>query len=257
MSEVFTIGGGNQKMTVYGNGTVMAGDGNDTITIMGWKGAVSAGNGNDDIDLKGKGVLNIGSGSDSIYFKSGTLNQVGAAGHDTITLGFGNDTIYEAGNATIHGSFGKAYADDGAIKFKDFFSGNSQETALGGNVTLIGGAYSNEFFGGAGTTLFEGGKGADTFVGGSGHETMVGGASTNLFAFLAHEAGGSHVITNFVAGQDQLYLEGHTLSYLEAHNDISVHGGNTFISLDGGSTTVELKGITSLTSSDVTTTKPV
>ena len=67
--------------------------------------------------------------------------------------------------------------------------------------------------------------------------------------------GGQHVIQNFVSGQDQLYIEGHSLSWLQSHHDISTSGGNTYISIDGGKTTIELQGVTSLNPSDVTTHK--
>jgi len=102
----------------------------------------------------------------------------------------------------------------------------------------------------------KGGLGPDTFIGGSGMETMTGGANHNVFEFLASEAGGHHVITNFIGGQDQLYLEGYSLSYLQQHHDIRISGGNTYISLDGGKTTIELQGVTKLDSSDITKHKP-
>ena len=41
---------------------------------------------------------------------------------------------------------------------------------------------------------------------------------------------------------DKLYLEGHSLSYLQSHGDITHSGGNTYISLDGGATKIELTG---------------
>jgi Ca2+-binding RTX toxin-like protein len=270
MSQVYSMPGGNHKMTVYGNGTVFAGNGNDTITITGQgliaagngkdtltidrTGTIVAGNGNDNITANGVGAISVGGGSDtiSLLHNGGTIHQFGAGGHDTITLGLGQDTVYEAGHATISAQFGTAYVDDGVVKFKLFPHGNSGVQVLSGDATLIGGASTDVFTGGSGKTLMEGGKGADTFIGGSGHDTMVGGKGSNLFEFLSTAAGGNHVITNFVAGQDQLYLEGHSLSYLENHNDITTHGGNTYISLDGGSTTIELKGITNLTSSDIT-----
>jgi Ca2+-binding RTX toxin-like protein len=119
-------------------------------------------------------------------------------------------------------------------------------------MTLLGSAAPTEFVGGSGSTSMVGGKGGDTFVGGTGHETMVGGAGKDLFEFFSADKGGHAVIKDFVSGQDHLYLEGHTLSYLEKQGDISSHGGNTYITLDGGKTTIELQGITSLKSSDIT-----
>ena len=252
MGQIVSVDGGNHNITVFGNGTVFAGNGNDTITTDG-PGKFKAGNGNDSITIDGKGHITVGSGHDTIeLLGSGTIHQHGSSGHDTISLGFGNDTIFEAGHATIQGEFGGASVAGGAGSFTNSGWATHSETALRGDVTLIGGEYSNQFVGGKGSTLMQGGLGPDTFVGGSGHDTMMGGSNKNLFEFLSSEKGGQHVITNFVSGQDQLYLEGHSLSYLQAHSDITVSGGNTHISLDGGKTTIELQGVTSLTKSDIT-----
>jgi hypothetical protein len=84
----------------------------------------------------------------------------------------------------------------------------------------------------------------------------VGGSGQDLFEVDRTRQGGDHVIQNFVSGQDQLYLEGHSLAYLQHQGDISVSGGNTYISLDGGNTTIELVGVTSLKGTDITTHKP-
>jgi len=254
VSTVITVGGGNHNVNIYGNGTVIAGDGNDTIWVH-ENGVIVAGNGNDSITL-GAGNITMGSGKDTIgLIGDGSITQTGTSGHDTIALGLGNDTLFETGQATVLGAFGSASIDGGIVSFVNSGSTHT-ETALSGNVTLIGGDFGTQFIGGNGTTLMEGGLGPDTFVGGSGHDTMIGGHGHNVFEFLASEAGGQHVITNFVGGQDQLYLEGQSLSYLQAHHDITVSGGNTYISLDGGKTTLVLKGITHLTSSDITTNKP-
>jgi Ca2+-binding RTX toxin-like protein len=128
--------------------------------------------------------------------------------------------------------------------------------ALSGNATLMGSHGANEFIGGTGDVHMYGGKGKDTLVGGSGHDTMSGGGGRDLFEFVWAGKGGQHLIRDFVHGHDKLYLEGHSLDYLQSHNDITTHGGNTYISLDGGMTTVELKGVTHLHDSDVTTHKP-
>jgi Ca2+-binding RTX toxin-like protein len=284
--EVISVGGGNYNIAVFGTGTVIAGDGNDTIAIVGagssilagsgadiltlyssgtitagngpdtisigGAGTVHAGNGDDSISVSGGGKITVGDGSDTISLTgTGVVSQVGASGHDTISLGYGNDTIYEAGAATVTGPFGTASIDGGGVTFSNAGYGEHAEAALSGNVTLVGGIYLNQFVAGSGTELIEGGAGPDTFTGGTGHDTMVGGGNSNLFQFLAADAGGQHVITNFVSGEDQLYLEGHTLAYLTSHGDITVTGGNTYISLDDGKTTVELKGFTGLSGGDI------
>lgn len=249
------VGSGSDNIEIYDKGTVVAGSGDDSINIGG-AGQVTAGGGNDSITLHNDGHLTVGAGFDTIsLIDSGTITQLGTAGVDTISpLGYGSDTIFEAGKAFVGNPYGTATIAGGELKLINQ-PGVHTEDAVSGKATLVGGEYSNMFVGGTGSVVMKGGLGADTFVGGSGSDTMTGGSNTNLFEFLASEKGGSHVITNFVAGQDQLYLEGNSLSYLQAQHDITVSGGNTFISLDGGATTIELKGVTNLTSSDITTHK--
>ena len=249
------VGAGTDNIEIYDDGTVVAGNGDDSINIGG-SGQVTAGGGNDSVTLHNNGHLTIGAGFDTIsLIDSGTITQLGASGVDTISpLGYGSDTIFEAGKAFVGNPYGTATISGGELKVINQ-PGVHTLDAVSGKATLIGGEYSNTFMGGTGAVVMQGGLGADTFVGGSGSDTMTGGSNTNLFEFLAGDKGGSHVITNFVSGQDQLYLEGQSLSYLQAHHDITVSGGNTIITLDGGATTIELKGVTSLSSSDITTHK--
>jgi len=244
----------DDTVTVYGPGTVIAGSGNDAVTIEG-RGFVRLGSGRDTVAITGDGTVRAGSGDDSISLGGDGRISLGA-GHDTITLGSGSDTIFTAGQATVTGAFGAATIAGGKFEFLHLDSGVTEEIARSGQATLLGGSGPTEFVGGRGSVVMQGGTGSDTFVGGSGHDTMIGGSGGNLFEFLHHDRGGQHVIQNFVSGQDQLYLEGRSLAYLQSHGDISSHGGNTYIALDGGRTTIELKGVTGLTSKDVTTHKP-
>jgi len=276
MGTMISIPGGESfKLKVYGNATVRAGKGNDTVSITG-QGKVIIGDGNDKIDILGPGTVKAGSGNDSItlhhggdilirsgggsdtinLYGDGQIRHWGAGGHDTINLGSGNDTIIEQGHASVYGAFGAATIVGGGLQITH----HGQETDLTvtghGHETLVGSNHRTEFVGGAGFTHMTGGSANDTLIGGSGHETMKGGFGHDVFSFVASEHGGQHLITDFTHGQDKLYLEGHSLSYLQNHGAITHAGGNTFISLDGGQTTVELKGITSLSSSDITTHKP-
>jgi Ca2+-binding RTX toxin-like protein len=229
-------------ITVYGKGTVISGSGNDKIAIT------------------DQGKIVVGSGHDTLsLLKGGLISQLGAAGRDTIHIGSGTTTIFEQGNATVsghHGSggFGSATIFGGELKVTESH-GVTKDMATSGKMTLLGSAAPTEFVGGRGSTSMVGGKGNDTFIGGTGHETMVGGKGHDLFEFLSADKGGQALIKDFVSGHDRLYLEGHTLSYLEKHGEISTHGGNTYISLDGGKTTIELQGVTHLKASDITTNK--
>lgn len=252
-----SVTGGSSNITVYGSASVYAGSGNDTIDVYG-RGLINVGNGNDSITVHEAGKITVGNGNDTINLMgNGVVTERGFGGHDTITLGTGADTIFEHGQATVYGAGGSATITGGQLDVINTHCGIHELAAMSGNATLIGGDQTNRFIAGTGSVVMQGGSslGTDTFIGGSGHDTMTGGGHHNLFEFLTNEKGGQTVITNFVSGQDQLYVEGRSLSYLTQHHDISTSGGNTFITIDGGATTIELKGITSLGSSDVTTHK--
>jgi Ca2+-binding RTX toxin-like protein len=247
MPEVVSVKGGNHSISVYGpKSSVFAGSGNDSIFVHGKDGFVSVGGGQDSIAM----------------YEGGKVFEHGIHGHDTIDWGSGKLTVNVQGQATVYGSEAPGKFDLGLAtihggEFKVSYSSESglKETAVSGKMTLMGGRAPTEFVGGTGKTVMIGSNANDTFVGGSGSDTMTGGTKHNLFEFLSSEAGGKHVITNFVS-TDKLYIEGHTLSYLQSHGDISTHDGNTYITIDGGKTTIELKGFTGLNSHEITTHKP-
>jgi serralysin len=238
--STYTTGGGNETITVFGNGKVYAGGGNDSITIT------------------GNGLISIGGGQDTLsLYGSGRIYQNGPGGNDTINFGSGNDTLFEQGTATVYGAFGSgATLAGGELKFLHV-GGKLEESILGGGpATLLGGSQPTKFIdAGLGPVSMQGGSGNDSFIGGAASDTMTGGTGSNVFAFLSADAGGHHVITNFVSGQDKLYVEGHTLSYLNTHGDITHSGANTVITLSDG-TVVTLDNVSSLKASDITHTKP-
>jgi Ca2+-binding RTX toxin-like protein len=267
-SGTVVAGNGNDGINILVNGKVTVGDGRDTINIGG-NGTVVAGSGNDRIQILGNGSISVGGGHDTLTLEgSGGITQTGTQGHDTINLGYGNDTIYVQGSATVNSGSFPAYGR-GRFSAGPFTAGHgthavisgpgatiaggelevlhvkgvTQDVAVSGTMTLLGGVSATEFIGGRGTTVMKGGMGNDTFIGGSGHDTMTGGSGHNLFEFLSSEQGGQHVITNFVSS-DQLNVEGHSLSYLMSHGEVTTSDGNTYISIDGGKTTIELQGVT-------------
>jgi hypothetical protein len=158
-------------------------------------------------------------------------------GHDTINLGAGNDTVFEEGHASVLGSIGSTVA------------GSIHQILQGAqSATLIGGASATEFI--RSSTAAKS-LGFDSAVGSSGADNLAAGGKS-VFDILSNHAGGSQVITNFVAGHDKLLIEGYSLSYLQKHGEISSHGGNTYISIDGGKTTIELQGVDRLKPTDFT-----
>lgn len=176
-------------------------------------------------------------------------------GNDTISFGQGQDTIFEKGQATIHGLFGQATLSGGTGQV---IHAGADAVALSGKATLLGGGFSHDFLSSAGKPLMQGGLsiGEESSAGGVSSDTITGGSqSQHVLEFLSKDLG-QHVITNFVAGHDKLYIDGYSFAQLQQSHEISSIGGNTIIKLDGGSTTIELKGVTDLGKLDITTHKP-
>lgn len=176
-------------------------------------------------------------------------------GNDTISFGQGQDTIFEKGQATIHGLFGQATLSGGTVQV---IHAGADAVALSGKATLLGGGFSHDFLSSAGKPLMQGGLsiGEESSAGGVSSDTITGGSqSQHVLEFLSKDVG-QHVITNFVAGHDKLYIDGYSFAQLQQSHEISSIGGNTIIKLDGGSTTIELKGVTDLGKFDITTHKP-
>jgi Ca2+-binding RTX toxin-like protein len=258
---IYVLDNQDYQIKVLGDGIVIAGNGNDTIDIVG-SGIVIAGNGNDSITIgedPGTGVVFVGDGNDTITLANGgEIFQIGAGGNDTISLGAGNDTVFETGTAQISGAFGTATVTGGDLTINQATvpasSMLTDDVAHFGNVTMVAGASAvTEMEGGFGSQVsMLGGAGLNIFDGGHGSDTMTGGSGVNFYQFdAASGVGGNTLITNFTSGHDQIYLEGQTLASLTQNNDVTVTGGNTFIKLDGGATTIELKGVTNLQETDV------
>ena len=227
------------NLSITGPGTVPGSNGGEFIG----SGTVIAGNGNDTITVKGDASIVAGNGADSITVQLGNATINVGTGNDTITLGGLNDTVTAAGSATVAGPGSlSATVIGGQLLFQNGAGGESV-TAGSGSATLMGGS-NVTFLGGSGNTHMLG-VGNDTFVGGVGSgssDTMTGSGSGNLFSF---ETGtqpelGTHVITNFVPGNDFIHLgSGYDVTSILANNT-TVSGGVTTISLDGGLTLIKV-----------------
>ena len=230
MSSISVSGSGNIDPTIYGKGTVIVGNGNDRI------------------DITGVGKIIVGSGHDTLTLgQGGVIYERGASGHDTINIGSGNATIYEQGYATIHGAFGTVTVHGHGITI--------HQTA---GETSSGSSHSSTVTSSSGHDTVVTGAGQHSAVGGGVHHGFdwmprQGGMERNPFEVLAQQLGGQHIITNFISSAAPVvHVEGHTLSFLAPHHDISTHGGNTYISMDGGKTSIELQGVTTLKLSEIT-----
>lgn len=257
MANISIAGGTSPSVAVYGkNLGVAAGIGADSVGSTNVSATVSA---------TGINTLTLNDSIKSMHLP--------AAGNDTINLGSGSDTIVASGQASVASAFSNGVLDvntllgnTGATAGVTLANARTDLSGVAGGAkldvaTVIGGALDTAQV----TTqngradlagVFSGVKAyGNAIVGTAGVDTLTGGAGKNVFEFLGSDAGGQHTITNFVSS-DKLYVEGYSLSYLQSHHDISTQGGNTYINLDGGKTTIELKGVSGLNSSELTTHKP-
>jgi Ca2+-binding RTX toxin-like protein len=208
-------GGGNHT-TPDGNGigamTIVAGSGNNSLTLGVGAFDVELGGGNDSVTLDlGRATVSNSGGSTYLDATHGTdLNYTGV-GTDTILLGAGSDSVVEMGAATVIGALrvpgdgatphATVQGGSGNLVFTGH-DGNDSVTAGSGATTLtagngtdtfhagasahalldVSGASGNDaLYGGSGSATLLGGSGRDSFFGGSGNTTMVGGSNWNYF----------------------------------------------------------------------------
>src|SRR5208282_5207433 len=97
--------GGNENVqlanTLTINTIVMAGNGNDSVTLGNGNNTMTLGNGNDNVQLgNGSDVIVEGNGNDNVSAGNGSDLVVGGLGQHTIQLGNGNDILID-GSATV------------------------------------------------------------------------------------------------------------------------------------------------------------
>jgi Ca2+-binding RTX toxin-like protein len=221
-----TGGDGDDSITgtVDFNDTIIAGDGNDTITVGIGQTFVDGGDGHD--------TITAGEGDDTIE---------GGDGHDLITTGAGNDLVRAGdGNDTVSGEDGDDTIDAG--DGDDLINGNAGLDNINGgfgNDMLMGDADDDTIFGGAGEDIIGGGDGNDSLVGNSQNDIISGEAGDDSIS----AGSGADIVTggdgnDFINGQggdDTLDGEnGNDLAYGGGGDDV-VSGGDGDDTLIGNS----------------------
>jgi Ca2+-binding RTX toxin-like protein len=179
-------------------GTIMAGDGNDTITA-------------DDV---------------TNYLR-------GEAGDDTIAGGAAFDDINgNQGNDTAHGNDGNDWVVGG--KDSDMLFGDFGDDIVWGNLgndTLNGGPGDDQVRGGQGNDVLNGGSGADFVSGDRGDDTVTGGSGADRFH--GSQDAGVDRIMDFNYGQgDRVMLDPgttFTASQVGADTVLDMGAGNQMI----------------------------
>lgn len=188
-----------------GNDTISGGDGADIIDSGIGDDSIDAGDGNDSV-LGGEGLdsINGGDGADTIDGGLGNDDINGMSGFDSLIGGDGDDTLLGGADAdVITGDIGN-----------DFIEGNA------GNDTVNGGDGSDQIHGGTGNDVIEGDAGADILNGQSGNDEINGGSEDDRIL----GGGGRDTISG---GTDSDIIKGQS-------GDDVLFGGGGADSLDGG-----------------------
>ena len=196
-------------------GTLLGGNGADTITgstigdfINAGDGADSADSGDGDDTIfggDGNDIIDAGTGDDSVDAGDGQDSVIGGDGADTINAGDGADTV------------------DGGLGNDDINGMSGLDSLLGGdgNDTLRGGADADVISGDLGNDLVEGNAGNDTLSGFAGDDTVNGGVGNDVI-----DGGGGDDIVNGQSGDDTLN---------GGREDDRIYGGGGNDSIFGGS----------------------
>lgn len=146
-----------------GDNTIIAGIGNDTVSLL---------DGDDSIDA--------GGGDDYVVLGNGNDSADGGAGHDLLSIGGNSSPSY-----TVDLEAGTATASNGEVdRFTDFEvigTGDADDTIFGstGNDDVGGGAGDDIYFLNGGDDRAYGGSGADEIFGGAGNDTLLGDMGTD------------------------------------------------------------------------------
>jgi Ca2+-binding RTX toxin-like protein len=229
-NDVVKSVGAAQSVSFYGY------DGNDTLIGTNGSDELDGGNGNDTLtsgagsdriaDNGGTNVIKSGDGSDIIHV--GDAYSGGAAGHNTVDMGTGDDSFYRTastGKLSLDGGTGTDFA---SIDFSKYTAGitfklaasvtatnapvtvkNVERVALAGgsgNDVFTGGSLNDDLRGGGGNDVLTGGAGNDTIDGGLGNDTLKGGTGNDTIY------GDGQTLTG---GRDSIYAEdGNDLVYM-------------------------------------------
>ena len=255
-------GNGNDTFRFYAN------EGNDVIAdfttndkIYIGNGTISSAslNGSDMVFNVGSNTLTVKNGKDKeiaigdkiyynnlIYDSKKTAVTLGAGFTGSLTASSYSSSVktIEAGNTKgatvngnsnaniIYGSYAKDEIYGGAGNDILYgFGGNDNLFGEAGNDTLNGGAGNDLLRGGAGNDSLYGNDGDDLLDGDSGNDTLIGGAGNDTFRYYNGE--GNDVITDYVAGEDKIYIASGSIS------SVSVKGSDVIYKIGSNTLTVK------------------
>lgn len=203
------------RFVTHGSATI-----NDDVLLgTAYKDTLSGLDGNDALfGLEGNDTLLGLHGNDTLDGGLGLDVLKGGDGNDVYFIDNQNDVVVETrrgGVDTINASISKTLPH--YIENLILLAGPLSLNATGntGNNQLIGNDNHNKLSGGRGDDTLIGGEGNDTLIGGLGSDTLTGGEGLNSFIFnSALSTCYTDIITDFIVGEDKIYLENAIFSKL-------------------------------------------
>ena len=171
---------------------VIGSGGRDTLVGFGGNDQLEGGNGAD--------LLRGLTGNDTLWGGNGIDRIIGGVGNDLIQGGVGRDILHGNGGADV------------------IYGGTQGDRIFGhiGNDRLIGAQGHDTMFGG---------DGADRLRGGQGFDRLSGGDGADTFLYRNHD--GTDVITDFVSGEDKIWIELRDSDPQNVSVQFTQVGGNT------------------------------
>ena len=223
---------------------ILAGDGNDTITINALDRVgtatlltINGGDGNDTINSNG---ANIGLMRVSLIGGLGDDSLTGSAGIDSLNGGDGDDVLDgQGGNDLILGGLGDDTILGGTGNDRVLSGDGSDRIDAGaGDDTVSGDIGADTINGDDGHDTLDGGDGTDTINGGSGNDSILGGnEADDLNGSTGNDTvrgGGSDDTISGENGNDRLFGEDGNDSIVGHDGDDTISGGDGDDTVDGG-----------------------
>ena len=247
--EIVTIGGVETLANYYSDTSIVAGAGNDTVSVVGgFNVSIATDDGDDYIFSRHSyyNTIDAGAGNDTIDITEGDHQYIiGGDGDDSIFGEKINGEWVMGDYATIDAGADNDYIGANDSSYSSISGGAGSDTIIssGSNVTIDGGAGDDVIELSAKNSTVTGGEGNDsisvtesvtgaTITGGAGTDTINNSGKGNVFVYNSGD--GTDIVIGLTAS-DTLIVEGTTYSTVvsESGEDLHIIAGEGTVYLQG------------------------
>ena len=247
--EIVTVGSAETLANYYSDTSIVAGSGNDTVSVVGgFNISIATDEGDDYIFSRHSyyNTIDAGAGNDTIDITEGDHQYViGGDGDDSIFGEKINGEWVMGDYATIDAGAGNDYIGANDSSYSSISGGAGSDTIIssGSNVTIDGGADDDVIELSATNSTVTGGAGNDsigvtesvtgsTITGGTGEDTINNRGKGNVFVYNSGD--GTDIVIGLTAS-DTLIVEGTTYSTVvsESGEDLHIIAGEGTVYLQG------------------------